>query len=116
MNNKIIAGLVIAIVIIGAAIYMLVPIQMPISTECVERQVQLNQQADQLNYCTVTEDCEVQALFCPFECWVFANKNADFSQVKVQINAYGNECGVCELACPSTPPKPECIAGKCVVT
>lgn len=116
MDNKIIAGMVIAIVIIGIATYMLVPMQMPLSTECNETQLQLKQQADQLNYCTVTEDCEAQALFCPFECWIFTNRQANFSQVKTQIDAYGSECGVCELACPSIPPKPECIKGKCVIT
>jgi len=115
MDNKIIAGIVIAIVVVAAAVYMLVPMETPLSTDCQERQLLLKQEAEQLNYCTIVEDCEVHALYCPFECWVFANKQANFLPVKLQIDAYGSECGVCELACASMPPELDCIEGKCVV-
>ena len=113
MKTKTLICIVVVLLVLAAAIYWFVP--MPLSAECQARQQQLKQQIGQLNYCTVTNDCEAQALYCPFDCWVFVNKQADFSQVKSQVDAYGSECGVCLLACPSEPPRPDCIEGKCIV-
>jgi hypothetical protein len=101
-------------VVIAAATYLLVPV--PVSAECLDRQAQLRQEIDGVNYCIATEDCEVQALYCPFDCWIFANRQANFAQIKVQIDAYGTECGVCLADCSNAPPKPECVEGKCVIT
>ncbi len=113
MKMKTLAFVIVAIVIVGALIYVLLPA--PLSPECYAEQLALKQQIEQLNYCTVTEDCEAQALYCPFDCWVFVNRQADFAPVKAQIDAYGSTCGVCQLECPGQPPSPACIEGKCIV-
>ena len=112
MDTKTIAIAVGAIVVVAAAIYFLLP--MPITLACSARQAGLNQQIEQLNYCSATEDCEAQALFCPFNCWVYVNRNADFASLKAQIDAYGNECEACTFSCSESPAATECIQGKCV--
>ena len=88
MNKKTLIYAVAGIVIVAIVAYLFVPT--PLTPECYSRQASLKKQIEKLNHCNTTDDCKAQAMFCPFNCWVFINKNENFTPLKAQVDAYGS--------------------------
>ena len=56
------------------------------------------------NVCTLTEDCDVVELSCPFDCYSLLNMDKGFKGIKDRIDAYHKNCGTCDSTCISAPP------------
>jgi hypothetical protein len=85
---------------------------------CGELDARGNAFLDEANYCEDDSDCSISTEFgCPFGCFNLVNKNADLTGIRMNANAYDDNCSKCIYECTLLPKLEDirCEQNKCTL-
>lgn len=75
-----------------------------------DQETKIRKEIELANYCEVQDDCVVVNSKCPFDCFVFVNKN-ESSRISELIDSYPSKC---IYGCIAVVPELDCVEGKCI--
>lgn len=79
-------------------------------TGCMSAEAQIKQEIADANYCDVAADCVDAGGKCPFDCYIFVNKN-EVERIKTMVEGYESKCMYSCLMMKGV----ECVDHKCTV-